>query len=293
MIDVSGYDERVSRITESWTKDVQHMGDGLLSTHVQPALIAYAKDLLSDYPDDAAIAPILADVYAAPEFKDSMVGHYIGGVAFKLGTSGTSIQSALGAIEARSDCHIVFAALRRAFEGLCKAYWLLDPKCSRDDKILRLASLACHEAKGTTNTWDVNPEIKSNLEDARQRLIAAVDEPISYNRKLGQKVYQRDYGSGQYSDFEWNIMCDMTHENSVFDSIMWRQAGNYQERMNRAQMEMSAFTIGMMTNISTSVMQLADQPESKLREVTAILHPLYEEASQLVALERGPQRTSC
>ena len=269
------------------------MGDGLLSTHVQPALIAYAEGLLSDYPDNAAIAPILSDVHGAPEFKDSMVGHYIGGIAFKLGTSGTSIQSALGAIDARLDCHIVFASLRRAFEGMCKVYWLLDPESSRDHKIRRLVDLVCQEVKETTNTWDVNPEIKTNLEKVRQRLIEAVGKPICYNRKKGQSAYQRDYGSGQFSDFEWNIMCDMTHENSVFDSILWRQAGRYEERMNRAQMEMSAFTIGMMTNISTCMLQLAGQPESELREVIATLHPLYEEASQLVTLERGPQRTTC
>lgn len=183
---------------------------------------------------------------------------------------------------------MVFAALRRAFVGMCKAYWLLDPECSRDDKMRRLASLVCHEVKGTTNTWDINPEIKKNLEKDRQRLIDAVGKPISYSRKLGQDAYQRDHGVGQYSDFEWNIMCDMTDENSVFDMIMWRQAGSYQERMNRAQIEMTAFTIGMISNISICLLLLADQPETKLRDVTATLHPLYEEARQLVALERGP-----
>ena len=283
---MSGDDERVSRLTESWKNDVQHMQKGLLATHVQPALWVYAKDLLSDYPDNAGAAPILADVYAVPEYKDSMVGHYVGAVAVKLGTSGTSIQSALGAIDAGLDCHMVFAALRRAFEGLCKAYWLLDPKCSRDDKMLRLASLVCHEAKDTTNTWSMNHEIKTNLEKDRQRLISAVGKPIFYSRKLGQKAYQRDL-DGRYSDFEWNIMCDMTHENSVFDSIMQRQAESYVERMDRAQIEMAAFTIGMMSNISTAVLALAEQPETKLREVAATLHPLYEEAKQLVTLERG------
>lgn len=65
------------------------MRDGLLSTHVQPALIIYAEDLLSDYPDNASVALILADIYGAPKFKDSIAAHYVGAVAFKMGTSGT------------------------------------------------------------------------------------------------------------------------------------------------------------------------------------------------------------
>ena len=285
---MNDYDERASRLAESWKDDVQHWNDGLLSTHVQPALGIYATDLLGGYQDRAGLAPILADVYVTPQFKDSVVGHYVGGLAAKLGTSGTSIHSALGAIDNRLDCHMVFAALRRAFEGMCKACWLLDPKCGRDEKVLRLASLVCQEVKETTNTWEVNPEIKARLEQARQQLITAIGKPIPYQRKLGQDVYQREYGSGAHSDFEWNIMCDMTHENLVFDSIMQRQAGNYQERMNLAQMEMAAFTIGMMADISTSVLQAAGRPDIEQHEVGAIMLPLYEEARQLVGLKRGP-----
>ena len=285
---MSKYDTQVSILTEAWKNDVNDIENGILTTRIQPALRVYGAHLLEDYQDIMGLAPILSDIYGAPELQDSIVGHYVGGIAFKVGTAGTSIQSTLGAINARLDCHMAIASLRRAFEAMCKVFWLLDPSCDDTTKIQRLGSLVLHEVRGTRNTWNMNAEISAGLDNAHQDLTQALGSPVGYNRKLGQRAYRQEFGSGRFSDFEWNIMCDLTHENSVFDILMWRQAGCYEERMNRAQMELTAFAIGMITNIAIFVLKSAHWPDDQLSDCAERFISIYEATRSLVGQERGP-----
>lgn len=272
--------------------------DGILVELVAPAVQIHAHASLLDIEESWDVAGCFPLV---PE-DTALSDHYGHGIFTRLSSASTSIRSGLQAIQARTDGHTAVAIARRAHESLWQAFWLSNPEISADERVRRLLVLTGRDIK----------EAKRLFSNAANALVhGKLSEHLARIKSVVPRLdYQARYGRGEYTDyfarrandpmsaclpqepegadgpaFAWNMMSNMTHPNMVFDLLTQTQP-NFQDLMNRLQIDVISNAVGCVCNLSTTLMEQARMPEDQVDAVNRAFHQPVFALTQLLEMRR-------